>query len=266
MRWRCIFINDKNKHVLIFSPVSDREKYLPHYLNRLVNLNYPKENISFYFIVNNSQDSSLQILNEFKRENQTSYRSIKIDISNSKQKFKDERTTKIRNQFTYSHLSNLRNQALDYSKTKNVDYLFSIDSDILVKSNSLKKLIDANKPIVSSLIYNGYLVSPESPWKYTNIMNVRVDNKIEHISNWYVKNSETLPKSKVIPVDVTGAISLIRNDVIKSGAKYGFHLQGEDILFSLDAKTKGFQSYCDLSCFSYHCMNEELLLKFSNTK
>lgn len=139
-----------------------------------------------------------------------------------------------------------------------MDYLLSIDSDILVPSDVIKKLLKANKKIVSSLIYNGYLVEPNEPWKYTNIMRFNGSN-IEHISNWYTKNAEQLTESRLVKIDVTGAISLISKDVINNGVQYGYHSKGEDVYFSLDAKSKGFDSYCDLSCFSQHIMCEKQL-------
>ena len=248
--------------ILIASPVSNRAWCLPYYLKCLNSIEYPKDKMSLYFIVNNSMDDSLKILNEFKNEYSSHYKSIKIDVSNSKVQFQDERSTNVRHEYTYNNLVRLRNLILEYAKKIRTDYLFSIDSDILIKSNTLNKLLKANVPIISSLIYNGYIHNPEEPWRYTNIMKQITDGSIEHITNWYTKNAETLTESKVIPVDVTGAAYLIHKDVINSGVRYEYHIQGEDIPFSLNAKSKGFQSYCDLSAFSYHCMNEELLKHF----
>lgn len=248
---------NENK-ILIATPVNNREKLLPYFLKHLDSIDFNKEDIHLYFLVNNSQDNSKKILFNFMKEHLNEYASIKVETMKTKYKFQDERTTTIRNQYTYRHLSEIRNAALNYAKKLNVDYLLSVDSDILVPSNIIDKLLSANRPIVSSLIYNGYLVEPNSPWKYTNIMRFNGGN-IEHISNWYTKNAEILTESKLTSVDVTGAVSLISRDVIVGDVRYGYHPKGEDVYFSLDAKSKGFDSFCDLSCFSQHIMCEKQL-------
>jgi len=246
------------KKILIATPVNNREKYLPHFLKHIYSIDYDKKNIQLYFLLNNSNDNSKNILFEFMKKYEREYQSIVVDNFNSGLRFNDQRITSIRNKFTYNHLSLVRNALLDYARKKEVDYLLSVDSDILVPCNILTKLINSKKNIVSSLIYNGYLVEPDKPWKYTNIMRYE-SGSIEHISNWYTKNALSLSESKVVPVDITGAISLISKKVLDSGVKYGYHPKGEDIYFSLDAKSKGFQSYCDLSCFSHHIMSEKQL-------
>lgn len=249
------------KQILISSPVSSRAWILPYYLEHIKRIDYPKNSIHFYFIINNCEDDSRQILNDFKRENIDEYGSITIETHNTKYKFKDERSTSVRTEFTYHHLSELRNKCLDFAKSIKVDCLLSVDSDILVPSDILTKLLAANKPIISSLIYNGYKFTPETPWKYTNIMKIDSSGNIAHISNWYTKNALKLTESKIVPVDITGAVYLIAKEVIQSGVRYGFHNQGEDVTFSLDAKSKGFNSFCDVSCLSSHIMGEDLLYK-----
>lgn len=251
--------------IVIATPVNNRGKILPYFLNKIANIDYDKKLIDMYFLLNNSNDNSKEILMQFKREHEKFYNSITIDKCSTNYKFEDKRTTETRLKYTYYHLSEVRNKLLEYARKLKVDYLFSIDSDILVPKDVINKLITANEPIVSSLIYNGYIVDPEKAYKYPNIMNV-VENDVVHITNWYVKNAKNLTESKVVPVDVTGAISLISKEVLKSGAIYAYHPKGEDVYFSIDAKQKGFQSYCDISCFSEHIMTDGQLNELSREK
>jgi hypothetical protein len=256
----------KEKIVLIAAPISNREKFLPYYLSNLYSLNYPKKQLSFYFIINNSQDNSLQILQQFKSNHEHEYNNITIDQYNGNRHTpNDERTNEIRLKYSYSHLSILRNMLLQYTVKNNYNYLLSVDSDIMVEPETLNKLLSANVDACAGLIYNGYIQYPDEYWKYPNILKLGQSGGFEHISNWYVKNALTLTESKLIPVDGTGAIILLSNKLCKE-VKYSYHNQGEDLGFSLDCRRKKYQLYCEVSAFAYHLMNEEMLNKYIESK
>lgn len=249
--------------ILIAAPVRDREKYLPHYLKHIYNLNYPKHLISILWVVNQSTDRSEQLLKEFKKKYQDEYKNIQIEKYNgSKIIPKDARITQIRVEHTYSHLAELRSYIL--SKIGDNNYLFSCDSDILVKPDCLIRLVLHQKDVCASVIYNGYRIDKENPWKYPNVLKMLADGSIEHIANAYIKKSPMLTESKLIKCDVTGAVYLISNRVATSGAKYRFHPQGEDIPFCLDVKKRGFEIYADAGVYSQHLMDEQMIDTYSN--
>lgn len=247
--------------VTIGSLVRNRAWILPDFLKHIEDIDYPKNLIDILFIVNDSTDDSLQILNNFKNKNKNMYNKITIEIYN-KNAPEDKREHKLRSTFIYSHLANLRNYLLSKCKTEK---LLSVDSDILVQSNILNKLLESNKEVVSSLIYNGYELASENPWVYPNIMstNMQIGEKksYKHINNYYVKNSNELKTSKIIEVDLTGAVILIDKKIYKK-AKYGNHIYGEDAIFCENAKKLGYKVYCDLSVFSQHIMSEQQLKSY----
>lgn len=247
--------------VLIACPVSSRGWILPYYLNHIVNLDYPKHLISIYFIINNSSDNSKEILTNFKNEFNCHYKSITIERFKSGHSPKDVRSKNVRLEYTYKHLSALRNKILKHTCDNDFSYCFSVDSDILLPSNILKKLLSHKKDVISGVIYNGYLVDRSAPWKYPNIMRFNSKGYFEHIANSYVKSSPFLTESKVAQIDGAGAIVLLSKDVCRD-TTYGFHEQGEDLYWSLDCDRKGYRIYVDYSAFAYHAMNEELLHKF----
>lgn len=199
------------------------------------------------------------ILNEFKIKNENRFNSITIERYKADHNPKDSRYKNIRTEYTYHHLSTLRNKILNFTSVNNFDYCLSIDSDILVPSNILKKLLSHKKDVVSGVIFNGYLVNPTHPWKYPNIMRLHSSGKFEHIANSYVKKSPTLTDSKLTRIDGTGAMVLISKDVCKD-TKYGFHEQGEDLFWSLDCLRKGFNLYADYSVHGFHAMTKDLLV------
>lgn len=251
--------------ILIAAPVSSRGWILPYYLKCLTDIDYPKELISFYFIINNSNDDSEKILSSFKENYSQMYSTITIERYKSSHKAKDKRIKNVRAEYTYNHLSILRNKILDFASIQNFDYCLSVDTDILVSKDILRKLLSHHKDVVSGVIYNGFLVNPLKPWKYPNIMRLAPNGCFEHIANSYVKNSATLSESKLVQVDGTGALVLISKEVCQN-TRYGFHEQGEDLYWSLDCRQKGYDLYSDYSAYAFHAMSKELLEDFISTK
>lgn len=253
-------------NVVLGCPISNREMFLPYYLENIYQLEFNRKKLSLYFVVNNSQDNSEKILKKFKLDHEHEYKNITIDYYyGNRNTPQDQRTNDIRLRHTYKHLSALRNMLLKHTVANNYSHLYSIDSDIMIKPDSLNKLLLANVDIVSGIIYNGYLHKPEAPFQFPNILKYNANGNLEHVSNWYVKNAANLTESKLIEVDANGAISLISNKAC-SELSYGFDIQGEDMFFCKMAQRKGYKLYAELNCYNDHCMNEELLQQYIESR
>lgn len=265
------------KKILIANGIHNRDWILPHYLQHIYNLNYDKKLIDIYWIINNClpTDTSAQILQEFQEKHKDEYNSIYIEIINSKDKVKDERTSNIRETFTYKWLSYIRNLLLDKCVELDCDYFANIDCDILVPPNLLLDLVGTNQKISASLIYNGYLYAPPNvdksydpvanAYKFPNILKRNANGSYTHIANYYTKNPDKTPKNKLIEVDATGACCLISKDVC-ANTRYGVHKQGEDMGWAEDCISKGYKMYCLPSCYSQHIMSRDLLEMYLNNK
>jgi len=178
----------------------------------------------------------------------------------------------VRNRFIYSHLAEMRNIILN--KSRNYDYLFSVDSDILlIDRNCLNKLLARDLDIVSSVIYNGYEFSPDKYNKFTNglikvgdtrlvpmVGNKNIGIKVNQSKYKHVKKRD-IPE--LINLDLTGAVYLISNNVLKNKEiKYGFHIDGEDAFFCENAIKHKFKLYMDTGVYSQHIMTREWLQRF----
>lgn len=237
---------DKNYPLItIGCPIRDRSIYLPSYLECIKNLDYPLGNITLLFIENDSTDNTLSILNNFKNENNNLFYRIKI-LNYNQGTPKDERSEKIRNNFTYLALSKLRNYWLSQIKTP---YALSCDSDIMMPSNTLKKLMRHNVDYVAGNIVNGFLFDKDSPWKYTNMLE-RVGNTYKHINKY--------PEDTLLEVGFTGAIMFLSQKACKS-AKFSPDPLGEDKNFCVELQLKGIKTYVDTGAKCTHCMSEEYL-------
>jgi len=250
-----------NKTVLVSCPVSNRDWILPYYLEHIKNINYPKHLIHIYWIVNNSKDDSLKMLQQFKLENNDQYASIEIALENSSTYFEDERTTETREKFTYSWLSTLRNMVLRKTVKLGADYLFSCDCDILVEPDIIKNLMEFDKSCISSLIYNGYELFGEDYYKFPNILKKDNQGKYKHIVNNYTANPSKCPKDKLVATDFTGACFLAKAETC-SKVEYKQMPQGEDGYWSEKMIEAGYELWCSPYNFSKHIMSIDWLNKY----
>jgi len=223
-------------NMMIGSPIQNRQSCLVSYLENIRNLNYPKEKIHLAFLLNNSHDDSYEILKTFRNEYLKDYRKISIwDVCGLNDDYQDFRAPG-RN---YKHIADARNLWLTMFDSES-EYLFSIDSDILVEPETLNKLLSRKKDICSALIWNNH-AGP------TNLYNILRKNR-----SGYYKVIEREFEDDVIEVDVTGACYLINRNVIDSGVRYSHHTWGEDFGFCIAAQKKGFEIFCDTTQRPYH--------------
>ena len=222
--------------IMIGSPLQNRESCLVSYLENIRNLNYPKEKIHLAFLLNNSHDNSYEILKTFRKEYLKYYRKISIwDVTGLNNDYQDFRAPGR----DYKCIADARNLWLSILDSES-QYLFSVDSDILVEPETLNKLLSRQKDICSALVWNNH----SGP---TNLYNILRWN-----GRRYYKVIEHDFEGDLIEVEITGACYLIRRRVIDSGVRYSYHTHGEDFGFCIQAKDKGFKLFCDTTQRPYH--------------
>lgn len=234
-------------NILIGSLVRDRGWILPRFLKGIYELNFDKKNISLYFLVNDSIDKSKEVLEGFKYCFGDKYRNIIIEEKNLGTQI-DKRIGDRKP--IYKVLAELRNNLLD--KGKNYDFLFSVDSDIILYPEDLNNLVAANKDIVSGIINNG---SPQ----IFNLMTVKLNSGYPvHYKNWQDE------KEDVFEIDVTGAVILISKEVC-SNIAYEYHERGEDLGFCKNAQSRGYRIYAHKKVTPLHIMNKEQICQSQQT-
>ena len=246
-----------DKRIMLFAPVHQREWILPYYLRNLYAIDYDKSKIRILWVVNNTSDNSLKILNDFKERYGHKYEAIDIQIWDNPKIGLDNRSTEQREKFSYQWLADLRNRGISECLKQNCDYLFSCDSDILVRSNIIKGLIKVNEPFVAGLIYNGYELFRDSFWKYPNILRLE-GNNYRHVNNYHTKN-----KIGTIECDYSGAIYLANVDALKN-IHYDFHKMGEDLPACQSLQKAGFKLFVSCDNYSQHIMSPKWLKEFEN--
>lgn len=225
--------------VMIGCPVRNRAWILPSYLDCLQKLDKRLFEVRYCFIINDCSDASPRILTEFARQKPQCVTLIRKN-HHSPGGFR-------RGEYNLSHLAQLRNLLLQAFLESDCDYLFSLDSDILVPENTLNQLLQDQCDIISALVCNGHEIG--DPGIYNILQRGREGNYL-HIRDF--------PRDKVFPVDCTGAACLIRRAVIEAGVRYSGLRGGEDIGFCEAAITRGFNIFCDGRVECLHYMHEKL--------
>lgn len=142
-------------YITICAPIRDRAWVLPLYLRRIAALNYPKDRLGVFWVTHDNTDSTATLLKEF-------YGGIsdkcicQLNLGKTP-KYYDKSTlrTATNRDEVFEVLAYLRNH-LFANKPTRTDYMFSIDSDVLVYPNILHDLLAVadERTIVSGLIKN----------------------------------------------------------------------------------------------------------------
>lgn len=134
----------------------------------------------------------------------------------------------------------MRNMLLTYAKTNNYDYFFSVDSDQLVHTNTLKHLLSLDKDIVGEIIW--------TKWKEDGkeMPNAWMSDFYE-FGNFPVELFRT---PGVYKVGMVGGCYLIKNGVWLVGVNYTpiyniSFTSWEDRAFFVRAAVHGFDCYLD---------------------
>lgn len=228
--------------VMIGCPLRDRAWVLPRYLDSLEKLGKSQCQVQYAFIINDCSDHSPRILAEFSDRQPDMVRLIEKNY--------DAPGGYRRGQYNFGRLAQLRNLLLNVFLQSDCDYLFSLDSDILVPANTLTQLLTDDCDIVSALVCNGHEIGDDGIY---NVLKRESDGSYVHIRNF--------PRDRIFPVDCTGAAYLIKRAVIAAGVRYSSRRGGEDIAFCEDAASRGFNIFCDGRVECSHLMQEGIGLR-----
>ncbi len=165
-----------------------------------------------------------------------------------------------------------RNIIRDYFLSKDFDYLFSLDSDVICTPDAIEKLLQHNKDIVSGVYYGAYIeqqkvvakpllykqITPESFAELLKNEEVRT-----HVESGAIKQEtlfrqltrEEVQEKKLISINVAGlGVVLIKRAVLE---KVHFRQDptikaSDDYFFFTDAARAGFTAYADTSVTCTH--------------
>jgi hypothetical protein len=221
--------NNPIKKVLICAPVREDSDIFELYLNALDNLIIPENVIvEKHFILHNSPNL-IEICDS---------RKINYTIFNSENNFVKDEDRHNWDRKNVDDVIAMKNGLADFALRNNFDYVFMVDSDVIVQTKTLLSLIKEEKQIISEIFW--------TDWE---------NNGLALPNCWYwdsygftIEAMELWKEKGVYPVGMTGACILIKTDVYKKfnyDRIYNISFDGEDRFFCIRAACNNVEIYID---------------------
>lgn len=257
--------------ILIGSPVRQEAEILSEFLTSLRELNADGIELHYYFIDDNEDIKSKKILRDFK----SSVENVIIEDSSNffaenNIKYVCTESNHIWKKELIERITDFKNKIINYSSEKDFDYLFFIDSDIVLTPCTLKHLLSRKLDIVSNVFWtqfvNGGPLVPQVWLQDESNCYLRDwDNELT-LSLKKQKNANFINQLKIpgiYKVGGLGACTLISSKAIKKGVNFSLienlSFWGEDRHFCVRAKALGLELYVDTVYPAYHIYRKSYL-------
>ena len=255
--------NIKNK-ILIGSPIHQKPQILKEFLQSLKQLNKDNLNVDYFFIDDNNVEESSELLREFQVKEQgvfilkSQYEDVYSCDSNT-HNWKENLIWKV---------ANFKDSIIKYAKVNNYDYLFFIDSDLVLRTETLKHLISTGKDIISEIFWTKWQPNyPELPQVWLKDAYTQYDvsrNEKLNEEEIYIRHNNFINKLRtpgIYEVGGLGACTLISKYAIDKGVSFkeikNLSFWGEDRHFCIRAAALGLSLYVDTNYPAYHIYREE---------
>ena len=251
--------------ILIGSPVRQKEKILKEFLLSLYELDKTNCQVDYFFIDDGCEEASSNLLLSFNPRNSE----VIVEKSSA---IVDSHVSNYYNLHNWDYkiidrVATLKNYIIDYAVKKDYDYIFFIDSDIVMHVRTLQRLLSLKKDIVSNVFWTKI-----SRWDYYEPQvwlmdqrsffdpsDPRAKSKIFRTGK-HMEFISMLKKKGTYKVGGLGACTLISKDVLVHGVNfsklYNISFWGEDRSFCIRAVAAGFELYVDTYYPSYHIYRE----------
>ena len=183
------------KRILIAAPVHQKIEVFKEYLNSLNNLIIPKNYIidKFFYLHNCPELINFLQPNEYEL------------VTDNIKLFKEENQQKVWTKKNFEALYKMRTNLLRKASQENYDFLFTIDSDILLHPKTLSLLLQDNKKVVGNML-----------WTKMNDKITAICGKDEEWGPYSDNELEILKIPGVYPIGWTCACLLISSEVFNN--------------------------------------------------
>lgn len=254
--------------ILIGSPIKQKPSILKEFIISMKELDLVDLDVRYIFIDDNTDEESSKLLNEWNSEN-PNVEIVKLKL--------DKEEDYICNEFTHNwtnslinKVSEFKNYIINKAKEYRVDYLFFVDSDLILNPKTLKRLLGINKDIVSNIFWTKWekgLIELPQVWikdNYTLFDSYYGENISKEEQD--KRTLEFLSKLRIpgtYKVGGLGACTLISRKALNKGVNfsniYNISFMGEDRHFCIRAVALGLELYVDTYFPCYHIYREEEL-------
>lgn len=233
--------------ILLCAPIHEKEEIFNLYLEHIRSLNIPSNvQLDKLFILHNCETLKKCLKNDerfLEYKNITSYEKTEKNHVWRDGNFKD--------------VVSMKNYLIEYALTQNYDYIFFVDSDLMLHKETLNSLLNANKDMIAEIFWTKWDNQEQAMpncWSFDHYQIYDFD-----FAKWKQKG--------VYQVGMTGACTLIKRKVLESGVNWNLinnlsMTQWEDRAFCVRAAASGFDIWIDTNFPAIHLYRESEYKKF----
>ncbi|WP_028593684.1 glycosyltransferase family 2 protein [Paenibacillus assamensis] len=267
-------MNKHNSRILIGSPIHQKPQILTEFLQSLLQLHHQQIEFHYYFIDDNMDPKSRELLSEF----QNKMDCTRIIRSDEQQHYECNDTTHYWHANLVWKVASFKNSIMQHAIDNKFDYVFLVDSDLVLHPNTIEQLVKADKPIVSEIFWTKWIPEAlEQPqvWLYDEYTQWEHCPDELHVSEkeQIHRFTQFLNKMKVpglYEVGGLGACTLIRRDALLAGVSYtrisNISYWGEDRHFCIRAAALGIPLHVDTHYPALHLYRESDLEQYLQSK
>lgn len=246
--------------ILIGSPIRRDPEILKEFITSIKEIK--KEGIEYHylFVDDNINEESSNLIKNFKKEEENAIilKSNEIELSY----VCDDLTHRWSNKLI-KKVTNFKNTIIEHAINENFDYLFLIDSDLIIHPNTINRLVSLKKDIVSTIFwtswYPGLEEEPQVWLKDNYTLYDKVNGEVLSNEEIIKRKNEFLSKLRkpgTYKVGGLGACTLISKKALLAGVNfneiYNISYDGEDRHFCIRAVVLGLELYVDTYYPAYH--------------
>ena len=258
--------------ILISSSVNQNPTILNEFLESLKRLEKNTFILDYFFIDDNNHEESSQLLKDFSEKQKTAYL-----INSETSTIHYNELSLWREQLIWK-VTEFKDLAIQKAISENYDYLFLIDSDIVLHPKSIKQLIESKKDIISNIFWSknhsAYTPLPQvwfasdiySIYQYENskyVIEEEADKKIKQFL-------DMLHEPGVYKVGRLGSCTLINKTTLKKGISFkkidNLPLFKDDSHFSIRASLLGLSLFVDTHYPAFHIHQDSDLIGLKDFK
>lgn len=256
------------KKILIGSPIHQKPEILKEFLLSLKELDKSKFDISYYFIDDNIDQYSSRLLKDF----EDSEKNVILVTSDFQDNYIKNDHTHIWSSSLVDKVANFKNGIINYAIENEFDYIFFIDSDLVINPSTLNQLEKRKKDIISNVFWTKWepnTIEMPQVWLMDSYDMFDDRNPKDH----YQQTMEFIDKIRipgVYKVGGLGACTLINRKALLKGVSfdriYNVSFWGEDRHFCIRAVALGLELYVDTHFPAYHIYRDTDLEGVKNYK
>lgn len=261
---------EPKKKILLGSPVCQKSAILEQFLASLNRLKKESFTLDYYFVDDNDDQLSSQLLQTFSNgEGNNCHIEKSMKSANDPKYVCDEHTHLWKDELVWK-VAAFKDKMFEYALENDYDYIFLIDSDIVLHPRTIEQLLVGNKDILCNIFWTSWTPNTiEKPQVWIS----------DHYTQHRTKPGEVLTPGQVLlremeffaelrkpgiyEVGGLGACTLISKHAMQKGVSFkkisNLSLWGEDRHFCVRAAAIGLGLFVDTHYPAYHIYRESSL-------